>query len=112
MGSGLGLSIEAGEASNKRFIYVNGYAYPFIREWTLNQTLPFLTDLSIFSYGFTTTGMLIYPEVDDQWMIERAWTNGVNPILTLTPFDKSGNFNNNLISALINNEEAIDNLIN
>lgn len=95
----------------RRFIYVNGYAYPFIREWTLNQTLPYLTDLSIFSYGFTTEGNLLAPQLSDQWMIEAAWQYDVKPILTLTPLDEQGRFNNYLISAVVNNEAAQSNLI-
>ena len=43
---------------------VNGYAYPFISPWVLNQTLPFLTELSVFSYGFTADGDLIPPFTD------------------------------------------------
>ena len=33
------------------------------------------------------------------------------PILTLTPFDRSGNFSNELISKVVNNQDAIDTLI-
>lgn len=103
---------EAGEENaEKRFIYVNGYAYPFIREWTLNQTLPYLTNLSVFSYGFTTTGMLIPPVLPDQWMIDIASQYGVSAILTLTPLDETGRFNNRLISAVVNDETARSTLI-
>ena len=40
-------------------IHVNGYAYPFISRWVLEQTLPYLSELSIFSYGFTPEGNLV-----------------------------------------------------
>lgn len=46
-------------------IYAGEYAYPFISRWVLTQTLPFLTDLYIFSYGFTAEGYLIPPIIDD-----------------------------------------------
>ncbi len=36
----------------------------------------------------------------------------VRPILTLTPLDSSGSFNNNLITSVVNNSYATDNLIN
>lgn len=97
---------------DKRAVSVNGYAYPFIREWVLGETLPFLTTLSVFSYGFTTQGNLIPPMVDDNWMINAAWQQGVRPILTLTPFDETGMFNNYLISVLVNNPEIQQTLIN
>ena len=100
------------DADFRPTIEVNGYAYPFIREWILDQTLPFLTELSVFSYGFTTEGTLVPPVLPDQWMINRAWQYGVRPILTLTPFDEQGRFNNYLISAVVNDPEARDQLIN
>lgn len=85
-----------------RFVVTNGYAYPFINQWVLNQTLPYLSRLSVFSYGFSMEGELIPPMVDDSYMIQAALINGTAPFLTLTPFDASGRFNNNLISAVIN----------
>ena len=88
-----------------------GYAYPFISPWVLDQTLPFLSELLIFSYGFTPEGDLLAPPLDDQWMIGRARTQGVRPILTLTPLDALGRFNNNLISSVVQNEAYKENLI-
>ncbi|MBQ6887939.1 MAG: LysM peptidoglycan-binding domain-containing protein [Lachnospiraceae bacterium] len=102
---------EQSTAENKRQVHVNGYAYPFIREWVLGETLPFLTTLSVFSYGFTPEGELVPPLVDDNWMINAAWQQGVRPILTLTPFDETGMFNNYLISVIVNDLTAQQNLI-
>lgn len=90
---------------SKREISVNGYAYPFIRNWTLGQTLPYLTDLSVFSYGFTFEGELIYPPLSDEWMISMSVEYGTRPILTLTPFGPDGNFNNRLINSVVRNPE-------
>lgn len=108
---GQALFIKTGERNVLRTATFNGYAYPFISPYVLEQTLPSLSALSIFSYGFTTGGDLVYPLLDDEWMIGRAVANDVQPILTLTPFDSTGQFNNNLIAALINNESAKENLI-
>ncbi len=88
----------------KPSIQSGGYAYTYISPWVLNQTLPFLTELFIFSYGFTPEGMLILPPLDDRWMIQAARSQAVRPILTLTPLDASGQFNNNLISSVLQNE--------
>ncbi len=87
-------------------IYAGGYAYPFISRWVLEETLPFMDTLYIFSYGFTPDGTLIHPPLDDTWMIETALAYNVTPVLTLTPFGDDGNFNNSLISAVVNNPEA------
>ncbi len=97
-----------GEA--KKTVTARGYAYPFISEWVLEQTLPYLTELAVFSYGFTTTGDLVPPALDDAWMIELAEENGVMAILTLTPLDEEGRFNNYLITSLLSNQEAQQNL--
>ncbi len=109
---GQALFIGVGQRQPARTISVSGYAYPFISRWVLEQTLPFLSELPIFSYGFTVSGELIPPLWDDRWLIALAKQNGVQPILTLTPFDESGQFSNQLISRVINSQESTDNLIN
>ena len=95
-----------------RSISVSGYAYPFISPWVLNQTLPYLSELPIFSYGFTAEGELIPPSYgDDEPLIAAAINYSVQPILTLTPFGPDGRFNNRLINSVVNNVEYRDNLI-
>lgn len=92
-------------------LYVFGYAYPFIEQDNLDNTLPFLTDLYVFSYGFTEDGDLVPPAIDDNWMIERALEVGVRPILTLTPLGPDGKFNNNLVSIVVHNPQVQQRLI-
>ena len=108
---GQALLIRNGQRERTMEIVSNGYAYPFISRWVLNNTLPFLSELSVFSYGFTEEGRLVPPILDDVWMIDEALENSTKPILTLTPFGADGNFNNNLISAIVQNPVARDNLI-
>lgn len=110
---GQALLLSSGEASGPSYpAWVNGYAYPFIQQNVLDETLPYLSSLSVFSYGFTTEGELVPPTTDDTFMIEAALTQGVRPVLTLTPLGPDGNFNNYLITAVVNNQEAKDNLLN
>ena len=90
---------------------INGYANPFISNWTLRQTLPYLTELSVFSYGFTTDGNLIPPALDDTFMIQQAYEFNTLPILTLTPFGEDGQFNNYLIHSVVQSKEASTELI-
>lgn len=101
----------AGNAEQKRAVHVNGYAYPYIQDWVLSETLPYLTNLSVFSYGFTTSGDLVPPGTDDNRMIGQAWQQGTAPVLVLTPFDQTGMFNNYLISAITHDLTAQQNLI-
>ena len=89
----------------RKLLYTSGYAYPFINEEVLEETLPYLDGLKVFSYGFTLEGELIPPMSDDAWMIERAQQWGTRPILTLTPLGEDGHFNNNLVSALVRSHE-------
>lgn len=103
----------AGERRNAaRSLSAGGYAYPFISPWVLEQTLPFLSELLVFSYGLTGEGDLLPPAYgEDDWMIAEAKNFGTRPILTLTPFGLDGNFNNRLIHSVVNNEEFKANLI-
>ena len=90
---------------------MGGYAYPYIRESVLEETLPYLTNLHVFSYGFTPEGQLVPPQVDDTFMVTTALNYGASPVLTLTPFGPDGRFNNLLITTLVNNEEIIQTLL-
>lgn len=109
---GQALLLSSGESSEPAYpAWVNGYAYPFIQRDVLNETLPYLSSLSVFSYGFTAEGDLIPPTLDDSFMINAALIAGVRPVLTLTPFGSDGNFNNALITAVVNDQTAKDNLL-
>ncbi len=74
----------------KRSIQSNGYAYPFIQPQILQTSLANLSELSIFSYGFTASGELLPPTLPVNWMIEAAHQTGTAPILTLTPLGTDG----------------------
>lgn len=95
----------------RKTVETNGYAYPFIDEEILGQTLPYLTELSVFSYGFTAEGDLLFPQLDDTFMIQAAYGNGTYPVLTLTPFGADGMFNNHLINRIVNDMPAQEKLI-
>ena len=109
---GQALLVNDGESSSPSYpAVVGGYAYPYIREAILEETLPYLTNLHVFSYGFTPDGQLVPPQVDDTFMITAALNSGASPVLTLTPFGPDGHFNNLLITTLVNNEEIIQTLL-
>lgn len=110
VGQALLLSTE-NMAGERKTMETNGYAYPFIDAEVLDQTLPYLTELSVFSYGFTTEGDLLFPQLDDTFMIRAAYDNGTYPVLTLTPFGPDGMFSNYLINRIVNDPEAQDRLI-
>ena len=91
-------------------VVTNGYAYPYIDRNILRKTLPFLTYLSLFTYGFTPTGELI--PIDDEELIALAKQFGVIPIMVLAPMDASGNFSSDSAHAMFNNPEVQTTLIN
>ncbi len=111
IGQALLIPVQDDLQQNKRSVTVNGYAYPYINSKVLQTTLPYLTVLSVFSYGFTTEGELIPPRLDDTEMINAALQFGTEPVLTLTPMDENERFNNNLISVLVHSNSIQEVLI-
>ncbi len=90
----------------KGVLSVNGYAYPFIDPSLLRQTLPFLTNLTPFTYGITQAGTLV--ELDDEALIASAKDYGVAPLMHLSTLTEEGGFSNELAS-LVLNDRAVQN---
>lgn len=98
-----------GEANVTETKSINGYAYPFIAKSVLYETLLYLSELYIFSYGFTNQGNLV--PVDDEELLAAAKEFDVKPVLVLTGFDERGLFSNELVHNLLINEDAQTQLI-
>lgn len=90
-------------------IDINGFAYPFINKDILYETLPYMTRLSIFSYGFRPSGELI--PIDDLPLLEAAMQFNVRPIMVITGSNDEGNFDNILISRILNDMTSQNTLI-
>lgn len=90
-------------------IYTNGYAYPFIDRGVLRKTLPYLTYLSIFTYGITNEGVLI--PTDDKELIDIAHEYGTAPLMMLSTLTEEGTFSNELATAILENNELQARLI-
>lgn len=88
---------------------VNGYAYPFIDPNVLRVTLPYLTTLSIFSYGFESDGSLI--PADDEALLEAARMYGTGSVLVLTTLSREGNFRSELADILLTDPAVQERLI-
>ncbi len=74
----------------------NGYVYPFIDRTVLRRTLPYLTYLSVFSYGIRPDGTLIAPMGGDEELIALARAYGTVPLLVLTSLTENGTFSSGL----------------
>jgi len=110
---GQSLLIPVGESSQlRKTVLVNGFAYPYISRYVLGETLPYLTELSVFSYGFTPDGDLIPPKIDDSFMISMAQNQNTAPMLCLTPLGPDGHFNDHLITEILSKNIVKINLIN
>lgn len=93
-----------------REIGVNAYAYPYINTTILTTTLPFLTYLTPFTYGFTPTGSLV--QLDDARLLATARSAGVAPLMHLSTLTQEGGFSNDLAHIALNDEAVQANLIN
>ncbi len=92
-----------------REITVNGYAYPYIRLDVLEQTLPYLTYLTIFGYSFTETGELI--GIDDQPLIGLAYQYRTAPVMLLTTYVEGENFSGAAVNQLFYNPQVQSHLL-
>lgn len=90
-------------------IYTNGYAYPNIDRSILEETLPYLSYFTPFTYGFTTEGELV--TIDDEELPSISREAGVAPIMMIASLTPEGTFSNELSSYLLNHEEIQDILI-
>ncbi|GFI60925.1 spore germination protein YaaH [Clostridiales bacterium] len=91
-------------------IDVNGYAYTFINDDILAGCLPFLTYLSIFSYGLRSDGGLIY--ANDERLLNYAAEYGVKAILVLTSLTEEGTFSSETVAEFLADYNAQTNFIN
>jgi len=92
-------------------ISVNGYAYPFIDREVLTRTLPYLTYLSIFSYGIRPDGTVFPPAGGDEELIALAKAYGTVPLLVLTSLTENGTFSSGLAEDVIGTPELRDRVI-
>ena len=88
---------------------VNGYAYPSIDQQVLRKTLPYLTYLSVFSYGFDSLGRLLPQNAEAITHIARQY--GVRPLLVLTTLGEDGQFSSTRAQQLLRDATARSALI-
>lgn len=107
---GSSITISYKNVSPSRSIAINGYTYPEIPLQKLIKILPYLTFLTIFTYGFTNEGDLIEP--NDTTLINLALDYGVMPTMLISTLTNQGTFSNELARTLLNDYELQTILIN
>ncbi|MDO4270828.1 MAG: LysM peptidoglycan-binding domain-containing protein [Eubacteriales bacterium] len=88
---------------------VNGYAYPNIDQRVLRKTLPYLTYLSVFSYGFDRSGRVIPQNAELLTRMARQYK--VKPLLVLTTLGEDGQFSGERAHQLLQNPTARSTLL-
>ncbi|MDE6107113.1 MAG: LysM peptidoglycan-binding domain-containing protein [Oscillospiraceae bacterium] len=90
-------------------VRTNAYAYTNIGDDLLFSTLPFLSYLTPFTYGFTPTGALVVP--NDGRLIAAAVSMGTAPLMHLSTLTEDGAFSNELAHLVLNNSNVRSTLI-
>lgn len=81
---------------------VNGYAYTYINLDILRESLPYLTFVSPFTYGFNLDGTLV--DLQDENIRRELTGTGTKPIMHLTTLTPGGTFSNELAQSFLSNE--------
>lgn len=97
------------ESIENRNMNVFGYAYSFINDNILEEACLYLNELLPFSYGFNEDGSLI--AMNDDGLLETAQRFGNRTRMVITPLDRNERFNNQLVVALLSDENMQDSLI-
>ena len=95
-------------------VYISGYIYPYIQESTFMRCLPYVSECTIFGYGFNDDGSLIPPE-NEEPLINTIYNFRALPYLLLSSITGDGNFSTERSSLLFNNlalqGKVIENLV-
>ena len=94
------------EGATEGVLSVNGYAYPFIDKDLLQSTVPYLTFLTPFTYGFTPDGTLV--DLDDGVLIAMAKAGGAAPLMHLSTLTGEGGFSNELAHSALTDRTVQD----
>ena len=95
--------------TENREMDVSGYAYSFIKEAVLEETLLYIDELLPFSYGYNEDGSLI--AMNDDRLLSEADRFGRRKRMVSTPLDRNERFNNQLVIRLLESSVIQDTLL-
>lgn len=87
----------------------NGYAYPYIEPELLAAQLPYLTCLSPFTYGISSTGSLL--PLEDDALLSAARLRGTAPVLHLSTLTEAGQFDTRRAELVLTEPAVQDQLV-
>lgn len=82
--------------------YTNGYAYPFIQRPLLSATLPYMSQLTPFTYGIDRNGGLL--PLDDGMLLSEARRLGTVPLMHLSTLTESDTFSSQRAEEILRDE--------
>ena len=82
---------------------VSGFAYSYVNLRILETSLPYLTYLILFGYGFTDDGDII--TLNDSEIIKLAHSYGTSVLLSLSAINVDGSFGSGKIESLLTDME-------
>lgn len=88
---------------------IGGYAYPFIGTAMLDRSLPFLSCIIPFTYGFRPDGTLV--PLDDERMIAHAKKFGSQPVMHLSTLTENDTFSSSLALGLFESRAVQETLM-
>lgn len=97
------------EGERLKEMIVNGYAYPFISNNLLRESLPYLSFVTAFTYGINDDGTLI--PIDDKRLIEAVKLYSSRPIMLVSTLTAEGVFSNALAHEILNDEAKTETLV-
>ena len=114
---GGGIDLQAGQVltivpepnTSDAELSTNAYVYPNVDRAVLRKTLPYLTYLTIFSYGVEEDGELI--DTDDEELIELSRQYGTAPIMLVASLNEEGKFSSEVSTRVLTNEQTRNTLI-
>ena len=94
-------------------LVTNAYVYPFVDENVLRKTLPYLSYLTVFTYGIRNNGTLISPGNDaaEARIIALAREYGTRPLMMLSTLTEDGTFSNELAEYVLSTQDVRDAVI-
>ncbi len=87
-------------------VYVNAYSYPFISDFLLRSTLPYLSYLIPFTYGISERSGLV--NLSDIRLIETANEYGVASLMHLSTLTEQDIFSTERAAMLFRSETAVN----
>lgn len=88
---------------------ITGYSYSFVSQSILDFTMPYLSYVIPFTYGFDQSANII--SADDSRILATAAKFGTNSLLHISTLGSNGQFDSGLASILLSNTELQDRLI-